>query len=109
MRAAKIFFNELLKLLHNKAFILVLIIAVCLNAYVSMENDNGYMYTDSAYRAYMADVEGMSLDEAAQFTQDAITEAYSTAEGRYTEYYFLDTIMLSAQLERIQQIGRAHV
>ena len=104
MRAAKIFFNELLKLLHNKAFILVLIIAVCLNAYVSMENDNGYMYADSAYRAYMADVEGMSLDEAAQFTQDAITEAYSTAEGRYTEYYFLDTIMLSAQLEKIQQI-----
>ena len=104
MRTGRIFLNELHKLVHNKAFILVLVIAICLNAYVSLTKDNGFFADDSAYRSYFSDIEGIGIDEAAQFTQDTIIELYTSMEARYSEYYFYDTSMLSTQLKRIQQI-----
>lgn len=99
-----IFVKELQKLLHNRAFLLIFVIALCLNIYIAYTADSGYSAPDSSYKAYLSDVENMTLTEAKSFTESYYNKVQETNEPIYSEYYWLDLDLLRKQIGRIAEL-----
>lgn len=99
-----IFVKELQKLLHNRAFLLIFVIALCLNIYTAYTADSGYYASDNAYKVYLSDVKNMTLTESKSFTESQYNKVQETNEPIYSEYYWLDLDLLRKQIGRIAEI-----
>ncbi len=83
----RIFQNELYKLFHNKAFLLVTVAAILLNVYIASTKSFGN-FSDSEYKAYLEDVSGMTAEEALGYDEELYQTIRQTGEPLYCEYYW---------------------
>ncbi len=99
----RIFLNELYKLFHNKAFLLVTAAAILLNVYIVSTKSFGN-FSDSEYKAYLEDVSGMTAEEALEYDEELYETVRQTGESVYCEYYWQDMSILSGEISRLEEI-----
>ena len=94
------FLAELKKILSYRVIWILLFCLLCINGYVKITAAYDRYYTPAEYNAYLNELDGMSLQEVCDYTNEKIDASVDDPEENryYNAYLYYDTLEISQQL-----------